>query len=252
MAANTGVMAGFRKGKPIMIDFDAGSTTYLAGDVLVIGPTPFVFHDRVPQFAGGPTRDALAAGGGIYECVADGAMPVLGVEVFWDATNKKVTLTAVGNTHFGRLLTGPTFLLSGAGPAADGDLCWVLHDPKSVATSGQSGAYSETTQSTTATLSAAQLLGGFINSAPAGAITLTLPTAANMIAGMPGCKVGDRFRTAIENTAGGANTITLAAGGATLRGGTSIAQNKSAILEGVITNVGAGTEAYTVYSVVGA
>jgi len=111
---------------------------------------------------------------------------------------------------------------------------------------------SEATQSTTATLTAAQLLGGFINSAPAGAITLTLPTAALMVAGIKGAKVGDSIECAIENTSGGANSITLAAGGATLRGGATVAQNKSAIIKIVLTNVTASSEAYTAYSIVGA
>jgi len=251
MAANAGPMTTFRKGKPIMVPYDAGGNTYKAGDVIVAGPTPLVAHEDIPAFTGGTTLGELSARGGVYECVADGALSV-GQEVFWDAANKKITGTAVGNVHFGTLLAGPTFLASGAGPAADGDLCWVLHYPQASPPNGLEGVRSEATASATATLTAAQLLGGFINSAPGAGITLTLPTAANMVAGMKGCKVGDSFQTVIENTSGGANAITLAAGGATLRGGTSIAQNKSALLFGVITNVGAGTEAYTVYSLVGA
>ena len=251
MAANAGSQAIFRKGTPVMIDWDAGATAYDPGDVVVIGSCPCVVHEAVPAFTGGPTRDALAIGGAIYEMVADGAMK-LGEEVYWDDTNKKITTTATGNTHFGYVFTGPSFLASGAGPAADLDLAWVLHRPKGRTPNAAEGTFSEATQSTTATLTAAQLMGGFINSAPGAGITLTLPTAANMVAGMAGCKVGDRFQCVIENTSGGANAIILSAGGATLRGGTSVAQNKSAILTGVITNVGSGTEAYTVYSVVGA
>lgn len=114
------------------------------------------------------------------------------------------------------------------------------------------GPCAEATQSTTATLTAAQLLGGFINSAPAGAITLTLPSAANMVAGVSGPAVGDAFMCVVENTAGAANSITLAAGGATLRGGTTVAQNKAALLFILLTNVTAGAEAYTVYVSVGA
>ena len=251
MAANSGPMSTYRMGKPVMVPFDAGVTTYNAGDVIVEGPTPVVVHLDIPQFTGGATQDAVAVGGGIYEMVTDGT-GVIGDEVFWDATNKKITATAVGNTHFGIMVAGPTFLLSGASPTTDLDLCWVLHRPRGIAVGGSEGSFSEATASATAALTAAQLLGGFINSAPAAGITLTLPTAANMVAGMVGCKVGDRFRTVIENTAGGANAITLAAGGATLRGGTSIAQNKSAVLEGVITDVTPAAEAYTVYAIIGA
>lgn len=251
MSANTGVQTVFRKGKPVMADYDAGATAYNAGDVIVIGAVPVVAHQQIPAYTGGQTLDAVAVGGGIYEGPADGAINP-GDEVFWDDTNKKFTATAVGNTHFGILVAGPTFLSSDAGPTTDLDLCWVLHKPSGKPPNTLEGKASEATQSTTATLTAAQLLGGLINSAPAGAVTLTLPTAANMVAGIPGCKVGDRFICSLENTSGGANTITLAAGGATLRGGTSVAQNKSALLIGVITNVGSGTEAYTVHSIIGA
>ena len=235
-------------GKPVMAKH-VETGTHAVGDVVVIGSTPFVAHADVPQFTGGPLTDALACEGGVYTGLSDGT-PKVGQDVYWNATSKKFTLTSSGNVHFGTCVAGPTGDLAGASPAADGDACDVLHRPKSVAASAAVAA--EATQSTTATLTAAQLLGGFINSAPAGAITLTLPTAANMVAGMAGCKVGDKFECSIENTSGGANTITLAAGGATLRGGTAVAQNKSAILRGLITNVGSGTEAYTVHSIVGA
>jgi hypothetical protein len=251
MAVNSGPQAIFRMGKPVMVPFDAGGSTFNAGDVKIIGSSPMVCHEAIPAFTGGATFDALAVMGGIYEMMTDGT-GIVGDEAFWDATNKKITNTAVGNTHFGFFVAGPSFLASGASPAADTDLAWVLHRPSGKPPTGLEGVRSEATASATATLTAAQLLGGLINSVPGAGITLTLPTAANMVAGMVGAKVGDSFFTSIENTSGGANAITLAAGGATLRGGTSIDQNKSAILIGVLTNVGVGTEAYTVHSVVGA
>jgi hypothetical protein len=237
-------------GKPVMVPYTPAAAK-AAGEVVVVGATPFVVHVQNPPFGTTTIRDAVAARGGIYSGLADGAM-VVGEDAFWDDTNNKFTATSIGNTHFGTTVAGPTGDLVGAGPAADGDVAYVLHEPRGAATGTLAGKKSEATQSTTATLTAAQLLGGFINSAPAGAITLTLPTAANMVAGIAGAKVGDAFEVSIENTSGGANSITLAAGGATLRGGTTVAQNKSAILRGVLTNVGSGTEAYTVHSVVGA
>lgn len=236
-------------GKPVMAKHtEAG--THAAGDVVVIGATPFISHVDVPSFTGGPLTDALAAEGGIYQGTTDGT-PVVGHDVYFNTTSKKLTATAAGNVHIGRLVAGPTGDLAGASPAADGDFGYVYHSPRG-SSPGLTGGKSEVTQSTTATLTAAQLLAGFINSAPGGAITLTLPTAANLVAGCKGCKVGDSFETAIENTSGGANSITLAAGGATLRGGTTVAQSKSAVLKVLITNVTAAAEAYTVYSVVGA
>ncbi len=239
----------FKGGSPITTKHTE-SSTHDVGAVVVIGSTPFVAHSDVPQYTGGSLVDALATGGGIYTGVSDGT-PVIGQDVFFNTTSKKFTATATGNVHFGTCVAGPTGDLAGASPAADNDLCDVLHRPRGVG-AGLTGGNSEVTQSTTATLTAAQLLSGFINSAPAGAVTLTLPTAANMVAGARGCKAGDSFGLSIVNTSGGANTITLAAGGATLRGGTAIAQNKSALLRVLITNVGTGTEAYTVHSIIGA
>ncbi len=240
--------ADFISGKPVMVQYTTTGNGYSAGDVVLVGAVPFVAHAPNPQFTGGTLQDALSARGGVYRMATDGT-PVVGQDVFFNTSTKKLTATAAGNVHFGTLVAGPTADLAGASPASDGDLGFALHTPKGVT---PTGVKSEVTQSTTATLTAAQILAGFINSAPAGAITLTLPTAANMVAGMKGAKVGDSFEVVIENTSGGANSITLAAGGATLRGGTTVAQNKSAILKGVLTNVTASSEAYTVYSVIGA
>jgi len=243
------MIATFIDGKPIM---QAATPTdaWSAGDVVLIGSTPFVAHNDNPLFGTDPIEDALAVRGGIYEIATDGT-PVIGEDVFFNSTSKKLTATSQANVHFGILLAGPSGDLFGAGPAADGDLGYALHAPNGNSSS-EFAKKSEVTQSTTATLTAAQLLAGFINSAPAAGITLTLPSAANMVAGVVGAKVGDSFSVMIENTSGGANAITLAAGGATLRGGTSIAQNKAATLKILLTNVGSGTEAYTVYSQIGA
>ncbi len=242
--------ANFKSGKPIMAKH-VETGTHSAGDVVVIGSTPFIAHVAVPSYTGGTLTDALSCQGGIYTMTSDGT-GVIGQDAYFNTSTSKVTATSVGNVHIGVFVAGPLGDLAGAGPASDADLADVLHAPNSSGANTLPGTFSEATQSTTATLTAAQLLGGFINSAPAGAVTLTLPTAANMVAGIKGAQVGDAFECSIENTSGGANTITLAAGGATLRGGTSVAQNKSAILRGVITNVTASSEAYTVHSIIGA
>src|SRR5581483_4460240 len=163
MSANTGPMTTYRKGKPVMVDFDAGGSTYNAGDVILVGPSPVIAHEAIPAFTGGKTLDAVAAGGGIYECVTAGT-PVIGEDVYWDATNKKLTATAAGNTHFGILVAGPTFLASGASPAADGDLGLALHRPKGSATNTLPGTRSVATVSATGTLTAAQVVGGFVHS----------------------------------------------------------------------------------------
>ena len=243
-------VAAYIYGKPIMSNATPPGT-WAAGDVIVVGATPLVAHEDNPPFAGGTKTDALAAGGGVYAIATDGTGE-LGRDIYFNPSTSQLTATAAGGVHFGTLVAGPSGDLFGAAPAESGDLGYALHKPNGGATNALPGTFSEATQSTTATLSAAQLLGGFIDSAPAGAITLTLPTAANMVAGVPGAKVGDAFECSVENTAAGANPITLAAGGATLRGGTSIAQNKCALLRIVLTDVTSGSEAYTVYSLIGA
>lgn len=242
--------ASFKYGKPVMAK-QVETGTHLAGDVIVIGSTPFVAHADVPSFTGGTLADALACEAGVYTIATDGT-PVVGQDVYFNTTSKKLTATSAGNVHFGTLVAGPTGDLAGAGPAVDGDMGDALHRPNSLGANTLPGTRSEATASATATLTAAQLLGGLINSTPAAAITLTLPTAANMVAGMKGAQVGDAFDCLIENTSGGANAITLAAGGATLRGGVTIAQNKAALLRIVLTNVTAASEAYTAYSLIGA
>lgn len=101
------------------------------------------------------------------------------------------------------------------------------------------------------TLTTAQILGGLILRDPnGGARTDTLPTAALLLAAMPaGVLIDTSFRFTIRNTADAAETITVAAGtGGTLSGTATIAQNNSKEFLVVFTNVSAGSEAYTAYS----
>jgi hypothetical protein len=98
---------------------------------------------------------------------------------------------------------------------------------------------------------AAQILGGMILRDPnGGARQDTLPTAANIVAAIPGAAVGTAFEFTVRNTADANETITVAAPGVpvTLSGTMTIAQNNSKTFLVVLTNVGAGTEAVTVYS----
>lgn len=79
------------------------------------------------------------------------------------------------------------------------------------------------------TYTAAQLLGGLILRDPAGAGRSDVtPTAALIIAALPGYAVGDSFEFTIRNDADAAETITLTAGtGVTLSGTMTIAQSNS-------------------------
>lgn len=100
----------------------------------------------------------------------------------------------------------------------------------------------------TATVTAAQLLNKVIDGTPTGAATYTLPTAALLVAAIPGCEVGDSFDFSINNKSGGANTITVAAGsGGTADGTLTVAQHVNRRFQVTITNVTGASEAYIVY-----
>lgn len=101
-----------------------------------------------------------------------------------------------------------------------------------------------------ATYTAQQLLGGFILRDPAGAARSdSLPSAALLVAALPGVAVGTTFRVVVRNDAAGAFAITVLAGaGVTLSGTATIAQNNLKVFLVRFTNVSPGTEAYTVYS----
>jgi hypothetical protein len=60
----------------------------------------------------------------------------------------------------------------------------------------------------TATLTAAEMLSGYITSTSAAAVALTTPTATALAALIPGVGVGTNFDFIIDNTTG-ANTVTL-------------------------------------------
>lgn len=243
--------ANFVYGKPVMAKHTE-SGTHAAGDVILIGSAPLVAHVDVPSFTGGTLTDALSVGGGVYQMTANGALS-LGQRAYYDPSTKKISASPVSTYDFGLVVAGPTGDAAGAAPAADGDAVYVLHQPDGATPFGGPGVSAEATQSTTASLTVTQVLNGFVNSAPAAGITLTLPTAALLVAAMKGAKVGDSVTLSLENTSGGANAITLAAGtGGTLRGGTSVAQNKAALIRIVLTNVTAAAEAYTAHSIIGA
>lgn len=100
------------------------------------------------------------------------------------------------------------------------------------------------------TLTPAQLLGGLIlRDGNGGARTDTLPSAAALVEAIQGCMVGTCFEFAVRNTSSTAIGITLAVGaGGTASGTMATAQNNSSDYLLVFTNVGIGTEAYTLYS----
>lgn len=100
------------------------------------------------------------------------------------------------------------------------------------------------------TYSAAQVLGGLILRDPAGAGRADLlPTAAALVAAIPGAAAGVSFEFTIRNTADAAETITVTTNtGLTLSGTMTVAQNNSKRFLARITVATEGSEAVTVYS----
>ena len=109
-----------------------------------------------------------------------------------------------------------------------------------------------TTEATAAavTYTAAQLKGGLILRNTNGASRSDLfPTAANIVAAIPGAFVGQTFEVNIRNTAGAAETITMTTNtGLTLSGTMTITQLHQKPFLVRLTNVTAGAEAATIYS----
>lgn len=104
------------------------------------------------------------------------------------------------------------------------------------------------------TYTAAEILGGVIVRDPNGAgRSDVLPTAALLVAALPGAAVGDTIQCIIINGADAAETITIGAGagGAFDTNQTAasrvIPQNSSRVMTIRLTNVTAAAEAYVVY-----
>jgi hypothetical protein len=85
----------------------------------------------------------------------------------------------------------------------------------------------------------------YIQTGTPGAANKTTPTAAAIVAAIRGAAVGSVFDFWLDN--GGDNTITIVAGaGVTLSGTATCATTKNKRFTGVVTNIGAATEAVRV------
>jgi len=99
----------------------------------------------------------------------------------------------------------------------------------------------------TATLTIDQLIKGLVYSNPGGAITLTTPSAANIVSGDVDSEVGRGFEFSIINK-NGVGTITLGLGaGITLTGSSAIAISSSATFYVRYTNVTNAAEAVEIF-----
>lgn len=101
------------------------------------------------------------------------------------------------------------------------------------------------------TYTAAQLLAKLMLRDPNGAgRSDVFPTAALVVAAIPGVQVGTAFEFILRNTADASETITMTAGtGVTISGTATVAQNNSKRWLIVVTAITAGAETYTAYSI---
>lgn len=111
------------------------------------------------------------------------------------------------------------------------------------------GAATTNTTVTSRSMTAAEFLAGIFISSAAGALALTFPTAAALVAAMPNAQVGSTAVLYLVNTSN--NTITITTNtGLTITGGhgtATAATNTSQIVIAKCTNVTAGAEAVTLY-----
>lgn len=109
---------------------------------------------------------------------------------------------------------------------------------------------SQITTASAITYTAAQLLCGLILRDPNGAGRADLfPTAASLVAAVPGADADTVFEVTIRNDADAAETITMTTNtGLTLSGTMTIAQNNIKRFLVRFTNVTPGSEAVTIYS----
>lgn len=112
--------ASFRHGNPVMVDYTPSSGNVAEGEVVLVGNTTGwtcgIAHVKIEN----STLGALAAGGGVYECVnLDNAAN--GAKVYWDDSASKVTTTSTNNALFG-------FVVANGGGGANTN-CRVLHQP---------------------------------------------------------------------------------------------------------------------------
>lgn len=178
---------------------------------------------------------------GKSKCVANAAL----------AVGKFVKPEYVSGTDCGKAQDAGTWWDTVAGrvveaAGAEDDLCSIiLLGPFARNKGGRVSQVTVTAETATATLTAAELLGGFIDGTPTAAATYTLPTAALMFAALNQGGVGNAIEFTIKNSAAGAYTITVAAGtGGTEKGTMTIAQNNSKRFMLIVTS----STTYDVYS----
>ncbi len=112
---------------------------------------------------------------------------------------------------------------------------------------GGTGASTTNVTTTARTMTAAEALSGIFITTAAGALALTLPTAAALVAAFTNAQVGAQFTLYVVNASNATVTLTTNTG-LTINGGhgtATLPTVTSQILVGKFTNVTAGAEAVT-------
>jgi predicted RecA/RadA family phage recombinase len=130
----------------------------------------------------------------------------VGDKIYWDNTNKRAdNVPTAGFRRIG------VCVVAAANPSATGKV--LLMPGVDVLQGDALPAAASINTAGAVTYTAAQVLGGIIVRDPNGAARNdVLPTAALLVAAIPGAAVGDIIRTKLINGADAAETITLSAG----------------------------------------
>ena len=187
----------------------------------------------------------------------DNAAPYLTVPSGLTVTAGGATITAGGLTITagGATITAGGLTITAGGIALNGGsltlatgLVLTSADTMLVATKAVAQKMTQTAITNSATITAAQLLTLILDGTPTAAADYTLPTAALLVAAIPGAAVGSSFMFTVNNKSAGANTITVVAGaGGTADGTVTVAQNVIRSFLVIITNITGAAEAYFVY-----
>jgi predicted RecA/RadA family phage recombinase len=203
------------------------------------------------------TETVAAASGAIFTGVAAGVVAIdklntevwaEGDKIYWDNANTRVTNAPTAGCR----LVGHA-VAAAANPSTTGKVR--LGEVPALVSMASSPAPASYATAGAQTYTAADILGGIIVRDPNGASRSdVLPTAALLVAALPGARVGDLVDCLIVNGADAAETITIGAGagGAFDANQTAasrvIGQNsqKSVVIR--LTNVTPASEAYVVYA----
>lgn len=211
-------------------------TGYLIGDLFVIATV---------------TASAGAVFSGYMEGVVTLAKTstdvwIEGDKLYFDNTNKRLDK----NPSLGPMVA--IAVAAAANPTSTG-VARLIGGRVQSSVVGSAPAFASINTAGNVTYTAAQILGGVIVRDPnGGARSDTLPTAALLVAAIPGAKVGDTIWCEIKNGADAAEALTILAGsGGTFDANQTAAsqivgQNISKTLVLRLTNVTAASEAYAI------